>query len=80
MHASAAPHCPVELQIWSVLSLAHWVVLGAHTPVHVPDTHAWFAHAVDVLHTPLDVQVCTPLFAHWTFPLEHTPQTPGPLQ
>jgi hypothetical protein len=80
MHARGAFHWPVELQIWSVLLLAHCAVFGAHTPVHVPDTHACFAQAVDGLHTPLDVHVCTPLSAHWTFPLEHTPQMPAPLQ
>ena len=80
MQASGASQCPVESQICRVLLLAHCVEVGVHTPAHVPEMHAWFAQGVDVLHTPLDVHVCTPLFAHCTFPVEHTPHAPAPLQ
>jgi hypothetical protein len=80
MQASGASQFPVESQIWRVLLLAHWVEAGVHTPVHVPEMQAWLAHGVDMLHTPLAVHVCTPLFEHCTFPVVHTPHTPAPLQ
>jgi hypothetical protein len=63
VHATAAPHVPVALQVCTPLP-EHRVVLGAHTPAHPPATQAWFAHATAVPHVPVAVQVCTPLPEH----------------
>jgi hypothetical protein len=42
----------------------HCVVVGSHTPVHAPLTHAEDTHATAVPHAPLTLHVWTPLPEH----------------
>ena len=55
---------PLVLQVCGCWPL-HWVLPGAHVPVHIPPTHAWFEHATAEPHAPDQLQVSTPLPEHW---------------
>jgi hypothetical protein len=55
---TAAPYSPLELHVCTPL-LEHWVAPGAHTPVQVPPTQAWFEQAAPFCQDPLPSQVCT---------------------
>ena len=56
----------------------HCFAPGAHTPVHAPVTHAWFAHAEVAPHCPLVLQAWTPLPTHCVAPGTHTPEHAPP--
>ncbi len=48
---------PLRATGWTSLP-EHWVWPVAHTPVHVPATHVWFAHAAPFCQAPLESQLC----------------------
>ena len=71
MQVAGALQVPLELHVSTPL-LTHWVVPGMHEPVHAPDTHAWFTHAVALCHVPDVVHVCgCVLDAHCVCPWPH---------
>ena len=54
---TGAPYCPLVLQVSTPLA-EHVVAPGAQTPVHVPATHAEFAHGEgSFTHEPDESQV-----------------------
>jgi hypothetical protein len=55
-HAAAEPHAPLAVQVWTLLP-EHCVAPGAHTPVQLPLTHAWFEHAAPFCQFPPPSQV-----------------------
>jgi hypothetical protein len=58
-----ACHTPLALHVCGCRPL-HCVAPGVQTPVHAPDTHAWFEQAEGELHCPLALQVSTALLTH----------------
>jgi hypothetical protein len=46
------PHVPLDEQV-STLLFTHRVAAGAHTPVHVPPTHAWFEQGAPFCQVPV---------------------------
>jgi hypothetical protein len=38
----------------------HCVLPGVQTPVHAPDTHAWFVQDAALTHVPAELHVCSP--------------------
>ena len=55
----ALPHIPFAPQVSSAVALVHCVAPGAHTPVHAPFEHAWFAHGdPTVCHVPVGPHSC----------------------
>ncbi len=58
---------PVLLHVCGCRPL-HVAEPGEQTPVHAPDTHAWFVHVAGALQVPLELHVSTPLLTHWVVP------------
>jgi len=71
MQATAPPHCPFALQVWTP-SPEHVVVPGTQTPPQTPLLHTYW-HGTGLPHWPPELQVSTPLFEHWVAPGEHEP-------
>jgi hypothetical protein len=72
VQATADPQLPLALQVSRPLP-EHVVWLGAHAPVHAPETQVWLTHAVALLHAPPAVQVSTPLPEQVVWLGAHTP-------
>ena len=87
VHVVGAPHIPTALHAWTVVVLAHIVVLGTHMPLQAPGgvftvpRHASVHGVVASVHIPpvLHVSRCVSL-AHATAPGEQTPVHFPPTQ
>lgn len=78
--ATAAPHVPAALQVWTPL-FEHCVAPGAHW-VHAPFQHTGVApeHVVWFCQWPVPSQVCVMLPEHCVCPAAHTPVHAPPTQ
>jgi hypothetical protein len=70
VHAAEAPQLPLALQVCTPLP-EHCVLLGAQTPLHPPDTHAWLPQSIGAPHCPVALHARTALPAHSVAPWEH---------
>jgi hypothetical protein len=50
------------------------MAFGAHTPLQLPLTQAWFEHAVEFCHVPVPSQVCGCWPMHCLAPGLHVPE------
>ena len=77
LHALPATHWPAPLHVCGV-RLLHSTCPGAQTPAHAPLTHVWFAHAVALPHSPLEVHTSTALPEQREVPAAQTPASTVP--
>jgi hypothetical protein len=70
------PQVPSAAQVWTPLSVEHWVLPGEHPPEQTPSTQAWFPHGRASPQFPLESHVWTPLVEEQRFaPGVHSPST-----